>query len=84
MWLLASGINNTLLNTVIYDLFPTQLRSLAMSLSLMFGRLGSLVGANVAGYMLERFCGVTFALSGVVLLVSGVLTFFIPNILKKK
>ena len=80
MWLLASGINNTLLNTVTYDLFPTQLRSL----SLMFGRLGSLVSANVAGYMLERFCGATFALSGVVLLVSGVLTFFISNILKKK
>jgi hypothetical protein len=29
-----------LVNTVTYDLFPTTLRSLAMSLSLMFGRLG--------------------------------------------
>lgn len=40
VWLLVSGVNNTLLNTVTYDLFPTNLRSLAMSLSLMMGRLG--------------------------------------------
>lgn len=37
---LLGGVNNTLLNTVTYDLFPTHLRSLAMSLSLMMGRLG--------------------------------------------
>lgn len=40
VWLLVSGVNNNLLNTVTYDLFPTNQRSLAMSLSLMFGRLG--------------------------------------------
>lgn len=84
VWLLASGINNTLLNTVTYDLFPTNLRSLAMSLSLMFGRFGSLVGGNVAGYLLEEFCETTFALSGVILLICGILTFFIPQIIKKK
>ena len=39
---LLGGVNNTLLNTVTYDLFPTHLRSLAMSLSLMMGRLGKL------------------------------------------
>ena len=41
VWLLVCGVNNTLLNTVTYDLFPTNLRSLAMSLSLMIGRLGN-------------------------------------------
>ncbi|KAG5667892.1 hypothetical protein PVAND_015858 [Polypedilum vanderplanki] len=84
VWLLASGINNTLLNTVTYDLFPTNLRSLAMSISLMFGRLGSLVGGNIAGFLLEEYCGATFTLSGVVLLAGGLLTFFIPNIMKRK
>lgn len=84
VWLLSSGINNTLLNTVTYDLFPTNLRSLAMSLSLMFGRFGSLVGGNVAGYLLEEFCETTFMLSGAVMLACGILTFFIPHIIKKK
>lgn len=40
VWLLACGVNNTLLHTVTYELFPTNLRSLALSLSLMMGRLG--------------------------------------------
>jgi len=84
VWLLVSGVNNTLMNTVTYDLFPTNLRSLAMSLSLMMGRLGSLVGGNIAGHMLENNCSSMFVLSGVVLLIAGSLTFLIPNIMKKK
>lgn len=40
VWLLVSGVSANLLNTVTYDLFPTNLRSLAMSLSMMMGRLG--------------------------------------------
>lgn len=80
VWLLASGINNTLLNTVTYDLFPTNLRSLAMSLSLMFGRLGSLVGGNIAGYLLEEYCETSFTLSGVAMLTCGILIFCIPHI----
>lgn len=84
VWLLVSGINNTLLNTVTYDLFPTNLRSLAMSLSLMFGRFGSLVGGNIAGYLLERYCGMSFMISGGVMFICGVLTFCIPQIMKNK
>ncbi|XP_070504930.1 synaptic vesicle glycoprotein 2B-like [Chironomus tepperi] len=84
VWLLACGMNYTLLSTVTYDLFPTNLRSLAMSLSLMCGRLGSLVGGNIAGYLLEQYCDLTFTLSGVVLFCSGILTFLIPNIMKMK
>lgn len=103
VWLLVSGVNNTLLNTVTYDLFPTNLRSLAMSFSLMFGRLASLgewvssvglrlliayvsltVGGNIAGLLLDGHCTTMFIISGVVLVFCGILTFFIPNIMKKK
>jgi MFS family permease len=84
IWLLACGMNYTLLSTVTYDLFPTNFRSLAMSLTLMFGRLGSLVGGNIVGYFLERFCILTFTMSGAVLLICGILMFFIPNIVKRK
>lgn len=84
VWLLVSGVNNTLLNTVTYDLFPTNLRSLAMSLSLMLGRLGSLTGGNVAGLMLESSCNSMFVLAGCIMVICGLLTFLIPNIMKKK
>ncbi|CAO1319776.1 unnamed protein product [Diamesa serratosioi] len=82
--LLASGLTNNLLNTATYDLFPTNLRSLALSISLMFGRLGSLIGGNVAGLLLENYCNSSFAISGVSLLLCGVLSFFIPNIMRKR
>lgn len=84
VWLLVSGVNNSLLNTVTYELFPTNLRSLAMSLSLMMGRLGSLVGGNIAGLLLENNCKSMFILSGATMVVCGVLTFLIPNIFKRK
>lgn len=84
VWLLVCGVNNTLLNTVTYDLFPTNLRSLAMSLSLMVGRLGSLTGGNVAGFMLEGHCTSLFVVSSASMIACGLLTFLIPNIIRKK
>lgn len=84
VWLLASGVTVILLNTVTYDLFPTNLRALALSVSLMFGRLASLLGGNIAGLLLERHCSVLYNFSGAILVCTGVLTFFIPNIRKKK
>ncbi|KAG5667890.1 hypothetical protein PVAND_015856 [Polypedilum vanderplanki] len=84
VWLLGCGINISLLNTVTYDLFPTNLRSLAMSISLMFGRLGSLVGGNIVGFLLDQYCETAFTLSGGVLLAGGILTFLIPNIIRNK
>lgn len=84
VWLLVSGVNNTLLNTVTYELFPTNLRSLAMGLSLMMGRLGSLVGGNFAGLMLENHCTSMFVFSGSAMIVCGLLTFLIPNIIRRK
>lgn len=84
VWLLACGITVVLLNTVTYDLFPTNLRALALSVSLMFGRMASLLGANIAGLLLENYCSALYNFSGAILVFTGILTFFIPNIRKKK
>lgn len=83
VWLLTSGVTIVLLNTVTYDLFPTNLRALALSVSIMFGRLASLMGGNIAGFLLERHCSALYIFSGAILLFTGVLIFFIPNIRKK-
>lgn len=84
VWLLSCGVTVILLNSVTYDLFPTNLRGLAMSVSLMFGRLASLVGGNIAGLLLEKHCSALYIVSGMILVFSGILTFFIPNIRNKK
>lgn len=84
VWMLICGTNNITLNTVTYDLFPTSLRSMAMSISILTGRLGALIGGNVAGYLLERDCNVSFTICGVLLLLSCGVSFLIPNILRRK
>lgn len=39
-----------------------------MSISLMFGRIGSVFGSNAAAFLLDDHCEVTFYLSGSILL----------------
>lgn len=83
---------NTIYHFLLYIMYSSSFlpfflrfsRSLAMSISLMFGRLGSLIGGNVAGLLLENYCNSSFAISGVSLLLCGVLSFFIPNIMRKR
>jgi hypothetical protein len=45
---------------------------------------GSLVGGNIAGYMLGSHCGAMFNISGLVMIVCGGLTFLIPEIMSRK
>nr|XP_029716305.1 synaptic vesicle glycoprotein 2B-like [Aedes albopictus] len=88
MWLylvlLTCGYCISVVNAVTVDLFPTNLRAMAVCISLMFGRLGSVVGANMVGILLDTQCELTFWISGVSLIGCGVLSFFIPNIYKRK
>lgn len=84
VWLLASGVTVVLLNTITYELFPTNLRALALSVSLMSGRLGALIGGNVAGLLLEKHCSALYMFGGGITIFTGILIFLIPNIRKKK
>ncbi|KAG4075533.1 hypothetical protein HA402_003358 [Bradysia odoriphaga] len=78
--LLLCGLGVTVVNAATVDLFPTNLRAMAVCISLMMGRLGSVVGANIVGLLLDNYCEVAFTLSGSSLILSGILAFFIPNI----
>lgn len=58
---------------------------MAVSMSLMCGRLGSMVGGNVVGTLLDKnYCNLTFTMSGFLLCSTAILAFFIPNIFKIK
>uniref|UniRef100_A0A1Y9G865 Major facilitator superfamily (MFS) profile domain-containing protein n=1 Tax=Anopheles albimanus TaxID=7167 RepID=A0A1Y9G865_ANOAL len=78
--LLTCGFCISVVNACTVDLFPTNLRAMAVCISLMFGRLGSVVGANIVGVLLDSYCELTFWISGVSLIACGALSFFIPNI----
>uniref|UniRef100_A0A182W337 Major facilitator superfamily (MFS) profile domain-containing protein n=1 Tax=Anopheles minimus TaxID=112268 RepID=A0A182W337_9DIPT len=81
--LLTCGFCISVVNACTVDLFPTNLRAMAVCISLMFGRLGSVVGANIVGMLLDSQCELTFWISGISLIGCGVLSFFIPNIYKR-
>ncbi|XP_026315733.1 synaptic vesicle glycoprotein 2C-like [Hyposmocoma kahamanoa] len=67
------------INSFAVEIFPTQLRGMAISLSMMMGRIGSIVGTNVAGVLINVVCEATFYLFGGLLLLCGLLTFLLPR-----
>lgn len=57
---LLAGTCIGILNAVIVDLFPTQLRAMALAISLMAGRLGAMTGSHITGPIIMGFCEYTF------------------------
>ncbi|XP_022826278.1 organic cation/carnitine transporter 7-like isoform X1 [Spodoptera litura] len=67
------------LTAYVVQLFPTALRGTAVGAVLMFGRLGSVVGANAAGVSLSAACTLTFyGFAFLVFLCAG-LSFLLPS-----
>lgn len=66
--LLLCGLSISVVNSATVDLYPTNLRAMAVCISLMMGRLGSVVGANVAGVLFEFNCDYAYMVSGISLI----------------
>ncbi|XP_063893602.1 synaptic vesicle glycoprotein 2B [Helicoverpa armigera] len=66
-------------NAYAVEFFPTNLRGMAVSLTMMLGRTGSIIGTNVAGLLLNAVCELTFYLFGGLLILCGVLSFLLPG-----
>lgn len=56
---------------------------MAVSVSMMVGRIGSIAGSNLIAIALNSFCKFTFYVPTILLIASGVLAFTIPNINKR-
>ncbi|GAB0095015.1 hypothetical protein DMENIID0001_103410 [Sergentomyia squamirostris] len=78
--ILLCGLTMNVVNAVTIDLFPTHLRAMSVSISLMVGRLGSVFGSNLVAAILDYNCEATFLISGISLILCGILSIFIPNI----
>lgn len=75
--LLVVTIN--LVISVIVNIFPTSLRTMAISLAMMVGRLGALLGNVIFPIMLNIGCIVPIIALAIFLLLCIVLTIFIPK-----
>lgn len=69
LFIVSAGMVFSLVNAIAVDLFPTQLRGMAISMSVLIGRMGTVVGANTIGYLFDLNCGYT--LHGIGVLVAG-------------
>jgi hypothetical protein len=58
-------------------------RAMAVSISMMAGRIGSFAGSNFVGLLIKNYCNYTWLLPAVFLLSGGFLAFTIPNINKR-
>ncbi|CAH4029369.1 synaptic vesicle 2-related protein-like [Pieris brassicae] len=66
-------------NAFAVDIFPTKLRGMAVSLSMMVGRFGSVIGMNIAGTLLSAACEITFYGYGGLLFLCALLSFLLPR-----
>ncbi|XP_063226465.1 synaptic vesicle glycoprotein 2B-like isoform X2 [Bacillus rossius redtenbacheri] len=66
VYLAASSVTGKAVVSVVVDLFPTSLRAMAVSLTMMFGRSGALLGNLLFPILLDLSCSVPFfVVSGV-------------------
>ncbi|XP_073832099.1 synaptic vesicle glycoprotein 2A-like isoform X2 [Musca autumnalis] len=82
--LLLCGLGINVLSAATVELYPTRLRAMAVCISLMMGRLGSVVGANIVGALITNHCDTAFISSGVSLVIAGLMGFLIVNKNKNK
>ncbi|XP_045485011.1 synaptic vesicle glycoprotein 2B-like isoform X1 [Pieris rapae] len=68
-----------LTNAVTVELFPTKYRAMAICLSMMMGRVGSMAGSNLIGMFLSTNCGLSFYIFGGLILSCALLCFTLPG-----
>jgi VNT family MFS transporter (synaptic vesicle glycoprotein 2) len=64
---------------VIVDLFPTNLRAIALALTASSGRIGAIFGNVVFGLLIDVMCFVPIYLFGILLIASGMLCVALPK-----
>ncbi|KAM3956301.1 synaptic vesicle glycoprotein 2A [Aphomia sociella] len=77
-----SGACIGLMTAVAVDMFPTKYRAMALCLSMMMGRVGSMLGSNLIGVFLQTNCGASFYLFGGIIIMNSLFCLALPH--KKK
>lgn len=78
-FMVFAGSSISLVNGAAVSLFPTHVRAMAVCLSLMMGRLGSVAGTNLIGLIMEENCTLTFTVFAGCSLLGAVLTLVLPS-----
>ncbi|XP_049964388.1 synaptic vesicle glycoprotein 2B-like [Schistocerca serialis cubense] len=73
------AVSHTVSMAVVIDAFPTSLRNTAVSLSLMFGQLGTIIGNTAFPVLLRMTCSTPFIIISFMTMVNAGLTMFLPE-----
>ncbi|XP_031337479.1 synaptic vesicle glycoprotein 2C-like [Photinus pyralis] len=73
------SISNIALGSVVVDLFPTDVNAIAICTAVMAGRVGAIFSNIVFGYLIDVNVAVAIFLVAGILIMGGLLCFFIPN-----
>ncbi|XP_073819753.1 synaptic vesicle glycoprotein 2B-like [Musca autumnalis] len=79
LFITLCGISTSSLLGMVVGLFPTTMRTMIVSLSMMFGRLGALSGNLMFPVLVEIGCIPPFAMVGSVLIFAAILSFILPK-----
>nr|CAD7267726.1 unnamed protein product [Timema shepardi] len=60
LFVCLTGVSSSLLNSAVVDIFPTQLRGMAVCLTFMSGRAGVIIGSIMIGALVDTNCSVAF------------------------
>jgi MFS transporter, VNT family, synaptic vesicle glycoprotein 2 len=79
LFMLFAGVNVSTINSAACDLFPTHLRAMAVCMSMLFGRLGSVASSNFIGFMIDKNCELTYYLYAGLMFICFLASFIIPD-----
>lgn len=67
IFLSAANCSNIIM-AVAVNLYPTNYRAMATAFTMIFGRIGSMSGSSIIGFLLENHCTLIFYLYGGILI----------------
>lgn len=77
--LINSCLVTPIVGSVTVSLYPTNLRAMAVNMSMMIGHIGASLGANFVGVMLKDNCEITFYGCGAIMIITGIVAFLLPK-----
>ncbi|XP_065076355.1 synaptic vesicle glycoprotein 2B-like [Ochlerotatus camptorhynchus] len=83
IYITAASLGSTALVGSVVAIFPTSMRTMVVSLTMMFGRTGSIIGNLLFPYLMSLGCWPPFVMIGSVQIVVALAALTIPRTLRK-
>ncbi|XP_018564187.1 synaptic vesicle glycoprotein 2B [Anoplophora glabripennis] len=81
---LMAGTGIGIVNAISVDLYPTQIRGMALAVSLMFGRFGAMTGSNIGGPLMSQICDYTFYIIATIHILIIIVVVLLPSAQKSR